>query len=250
MILDKDNRARVMHYESVDPMKEKKFSKQIKRSHVQFHLVCPITTTTSKRLQQANLLMMVAKKEFLLPQRHKTCNQRGHVCKCKDGTMICFNYVKQGCIGKDHPNLKKELNSRDQSLLVNQLKKFMREDVHVYATLASLKVEKKATVVDVGQNRPSHLMVEIDSATWSRHRHFFSRNATKPMGERLVFGIRDAGEGKVNSYQLSLIETETDSTLGRVGLRRWVIAWCRYRLGPTMEGFSGIVVATSMILNQ
>ncbi|RDX80331.1 hypothetical protein CR513_39133, partial [Mucuna pruriens] len=64
-ILNKDNKARVVHYKILDSMKDKKFSDQI----------------------------------------------------------------KQGCIGRDYPNSKKELNSKDQSLQANQVKKFMREDV-------------------------------------------------------------------------------------------------------------------------
>ncbi|RDY08126.1 hypothetical protein CR513_07688, partial [Mucuna pruriens] len=70
MILDKDNRARVVHYKSVDPMKDKK---------------------------------------------HKKCGQHGHiVCKCKDEIVIRFNCKKQGCIKMDHPNPKREPNSKEQ----------------------------------------------------------------------------------------------------------------------------------------
>ncbi|RDX72037.1 hypothetical protein CR513_48534, partial [Mucuna pruriens] len=34
MILHKDNKARVMHYKGVDPMKDRKFSDQIARRHI------------------------------------------------------------------------------------------------------------------------------------------------------------------------------------------------------------------------
>ncbi|RDX87661.1 hypothetical protein CR513_30837, partial [Mucuna pruriens] len=89
----------------------------------------------------------IAEKKFFLPQRHKKCNQHGHViCKCKDKTVIYFSCKKQGCSGKYHPNPKREPNSRDQSLQTNQGKKFLREDVQVYVTLVSTKAEKEVVV--------------------------------------------------------------------------------------------------------
>ncbi|RDY09628.1 hypothetical protein CR513_05984, partial [Mucuna pruriens] len=69
------------------------------RSHVQFCLICLVTTTTTKRLQQANMPMMVAKKE------RKKFDQHRHVeCKCKDEIVIRFSCKKQEYIERDHPN--------------------------------------------------------------------------------------------------------------------------------------------------
>ncbi|RDY03794.1 hypothetical protein CR513_12582, partial [Mucuna pruriens] len=106
MILDKENRVRVVHYESVDPMKDKKFSNRI------LYLVCLVIITTTTRLPQANLLVTVEQKEFFPPQRCHKCNQCRHIlCKCKDETVIHFSCKKQECIGRGHPNPKKESNS-------------------------------------------------------------------------------------------------------------------------------------------
>ncbi|RDY14362.1 hypothetical protein CR513_00579, partial [Mucuna pruriens] len=136
-VLNKDNKARVVHYKSVDPMKDEKFSDRTMRSHVQFHLVYLVTATTTKRLQQANLLMMIAEKE------RKKCNQCGHiVCKCKVEIMIHFSCKKQGRIQRDHPNLKREPNSKDQSLRANLVKKFLRKDC-IIVGVSPLLVEKK-----------------------------------------------------------------------------------------------------------
>ncbi|RDX85568.1 hypothetical protein CR513_33228, partial [Mucuna pruriens] len=94
--------------------------------------------------------MTVAEEEFFIPQRRKKCDQSRHTtCKCKDETMIHFNYKMKGCIRKDHPNPKRESNSSNQSLRANQVKKFLRKDVQVFIKLVSLKLERGIIDVDV-----------------------------------------------------------------------------------------------------
>ncbi|RDX90839.1 hypothetical protein CR513_27253, partial [Mucuna pruriens] len=82
------------------------------------------------------------------------CNYKGmDFLKLKEGNKIVANYtVKCKILNKD--------NSRDQSLLVNQVKKFLREDVQVHIKLVSLKVEKGVIVVDIC-NLPSDNRVSL-----------------------------------------------------------------------------------------
>ncbi|RDX94198.1 hypothetical protein CR513_23445, partial [Mucuna pruriens] len=78
------------------------------------------TAIATRRLRQANWLVMVVEK----------------------------NYKKSRCI-RENPNPNRELNSKDQSLRANQVKKFLRKDVQVYVMLVSLKIETEVVVIDL-----------------------------------------------------------------------------------------------------
>ncbi|RDX92531.1 hypothetical protein CR513_25334, partial [Mucuna pruriens] len=63
-----------------------------------------------------------------------------------DEIVIGFNYKKQRYIEKDHPNLEKEPNSKDQTLRANQVRKFLKEDVQVTLTITSNRMSPQELV--------------------------------------------------------------------------------------------------------
>ncbi|RDY11962.1 hypothetical protein CR513_03300, partial [Mucuna pruriens] len=84
----------------------------------------------------------------------------------KNETVICFNYEKQGYIGRDHPNPKKELNNKDQMGSTSLDGEEERQEYGVVCSLLSVErggeflghvISQRGIVVD-----PSKIEVAIE----------------------------------------------------------------------------------------